>query len=805
MKLVAILRAPQGLSAVISRRRPDADLNALVASPEANHAGFYEILDIPLADVPTALCPQKQTLLTAWTAIESVASLNNSVEALVSMLLQETVLGLTDAPKIPIELPASIPKPIAPTAAHPRAYRGTKYQPPRIKTPVPVDLRTQLCIPQNAVDQERLFPALFRVYVWPCVKAQGEETVHALLAQYWSLQLDTDTHLLPNVVRLLCLQKGNVLLPWLDLLAELPSDRRVLFADLLLETQAYELESLSDAERNFLLLTGCGRHVPSRLYSVFRALKHGIPWEYLDAGFRLDDESEKPFAFHELPWEQMSREAYYPEGAVQNLGQDWRISLRYLWQQCSTSPCIGHIVDAVDWKLYSSEIQGQFLDFYQGFAYNATGSENTADCWAIAAKNVPRFTALLQATPPEYQIKLLTSLRYFCANWDYPQTLSRCLPSLDIFLRRLCRSPFRRECDIQSVGTDFLEFLDAEQQSQFLAAPDTCFLRLEDACRRNNDAGLCGFGTWTLGKYRPDWLLSAFLRHPAKLFKVCKLLGSFSHAYRERIVRGCDFVNVSAPPPHLLHEHTDGSRTLPPAQLAHYQELWQGQTILKQLEHLERAALASLGNGFPSDPMEESVRHALQMQFQADENRPALRRFLKAYWNGQTDYLETHPQTQQWLKHHPHLDVDLWRQGIAFLSDSAVTISVEQNPLEALKLGTYVGSCLALGGICAYSASAVVLDINKQVLYARRDDGTVLARQLVAISEDNQLVCFSVYPHNASAEIKRHFMEYNHQFAQALGLALWREGSLDYTIQTILAQRWWDDDAWPGKKSYSPG
>ncbi|QRK06882.1 hypothetical protein JQX13_43620 [Archangium violaceum] len=47
-----------------------------------------------------------------------------------------------------------------------------------------------------------------------------------------------------------------------------------------------------------------------------------------------------------------------------------------------------------------------------------------------------------------------------------------------------------------------------------------------------------------------------------------------------------------------------------------------------------------------------------------------------------------------------------------------VTLSLEQDTLEALRLGTHVGSCLGLNGLCDCSA-AVVLDVNKRVLYAR--------------------------------------------------------------------------------------
>ncbi|MEZ5403846.1 MAG: hypothetical protein R2729_29470 [Bryobacteraceae bacterium] len=119
---------------------------------------------------------------------------------------------------------------------------------------------------------------------------------------------------------------------------------------------------------------------------------------------------------------------------------------------------------------------------------------------------------------------------------------------------------------------------------------------------------------------------------------------------------------------------------------------------------------------------------------------------------------------------------------------------MEADPLEVLKLGTYVGSCLGLGGLCAYSAVAAVLDANKRVLYARDQRGTVVARQLVAVSKDDRLVCFDVYPLSTNAALKRIFREYDAAFAAALGLPVYRPSREDeYDIEFVIASQWWDD------------
>ena len=86
-------------------------------------------------------------------------------------------------------------------------------------------------------------------------------------------------------------------------------------------------------------------------------------------------------------------------------------------------------------------------------------------------------------------------------------------------------------------------------------------------------------------------------------------------------------------------------------------------------------------------------------------------------------------------------------------------------------MGTYVGSCLGLGGGFSYSAAAALLDINKQVLYARNEQGAVIARQLLAISDKDELVPFAVYPESAAPSVQRAFDRYDTELASALGIA----------------------------------
>jgi hypothetical protein len=220
--------------------------------------------------------------------------------------------------------------------------------------------------------------------------------------------------------------------------------------------------------------------------------------------------------------------------------------------------------------------------------------------------------------------------------------------------------------------------------------------------------------------------------------------------------------------------------------------------LTTQLDLVEDETRNALKQGFPVEKPTKPEEHALRLVGSVDSNRRALRRFLKAYWSGDTEFLSKHPATLAWYRKHHAIPRQLWEEGIPFRAGD-LTIRMERDPFEILKLGTYVGSCLGVGGICSYSAAAALLDVNKQVLYARDWRGRVVARQLLAISDDNRLVCFSVYPNTCPQAVKAAFRDYDHAFAQALNIPLYRpEQSEDdhYRVSCIISTGWWDDREW---------
>ena len=121
-----------------------------------------------------------------------------------------------------------------------------------------------------------------------------------------------------------------------------------------------------------------------------------------------------------------------------------------------------------------------------------------------------------------------------------------------------------------------------------------------------------------------------------------------------------------------------------------------------------------------------------------------------------------------------------------------LTLQFEHNLEEVLKIGTYVDSCVALGGFNSFNASSVALDANKQVVFARDAKGKFVARQVVALSEKHQLLCYDVYFRGGSCdELEKFFIEYDKRLASRLGVIICDD--CDIEPKRILSSEWYQD------------
>ena len=399
-----------------------------------------------------------------------------------------------------------------------------------------------------------------------------------------------------------------------------------------------------------------------------------------------------------------------------------------------------------------------------------------------------------------------------------------------VLATRLAQSPYQSHSDRGLAYAPFIRIRDAQLRQRVLETEAKSLKCLDNACRRDNDAQLIAWGIELIVKKLANLAVDGLWYAPKKLAKTAKLLGPISwelcHNIMEKfahhpivttnfdslslpqiyqILQSIEATHRYNPIPKALRDHFEGQLILRDTQLERHRQIILARLLEMQLQVLEEIAEQTLWHGFETAAKIPNLKFALQLlrdlfsrQF---SNKRTFRHFLKEYVAGNVNYLQHHPLTLRWAKCHPNISLERWTRGIhleSYEEKPFVTINLEQEPLEALKLGTYVGSCLGVGGLCTYSAAAVVLDINKQVLYARDANGVVLARQLLAISKDEQLVAFEVYPANVSSHLKTLFYEYDQHFANILGIELFKRKSEDdnYEIESILAENWWDDGAW---------
>lgn len=400
------------------------------------------------------------------------------------------------------------------------------------------------------------------------------------------------------------------------------------------------------------------------------------------------------------------------------------------------------------------------------------------------------------------------------------------------FAEKLARSPFLRDSESANSFSKFMDLKDFGVLEQFLSVSDANFIVLDKACKRKNDGYIISWGLSVLIEMEPEFTFYAFLNAPKKLVKILKIIGPMSWESRRNVIKDLrahpvfmadydellsepskiiSFINQQDiskqynPVPRALKDHVEGKKTLSDAQVErHLSKLNENLTAFK-LQALEVCGEEFLKGHFKTAVNNNNIRHALKLyhSLDKDESKRIFKRFLDSYFvHGHTRYRDEHALTLNWITKHKNLNLDLWTQGLEGFQKDGIFITLEKDPLEALKLGTYVGSCLGLGGIYTESAVAIVLDMNKQVLFARNSEGHVIARQVVAIADDDQLVAFEIYPNSASKKLKRLFVDYNKKLAAALGFPLfdWNKEDADYEISLILAKDWWDDGAWSYKK-----
>lgn len=118
-------------------------------------------------------------------------------------------------------------------------------------------------------------------------------------------------------------------------------------------------------------------------------------------------------------------------------------------------------------------------------------------------------------------------------------------------------------------------------------------------------------------------------------------------------------------------------------------------------------------------------------------------------------------------------------------------LGFENDPMEVMKMGAIFGTCLSPWECNFFSTLANVLDINKQVLYARDSKGAIKARCLVALTDDGELLAFHAYAHDNKLGFRDIVSDYLERLAKRMNTVVVNEGR----VSNLVSPEWYDDGA----------
>lgn len=797
-------------------------------------------------------------LWAAWSALAAVTAWDAATADHVLTVLLQTVPSGDEAGEVPALGPDVHPAlPPRATAAHPRAFRGTHRRPPKPPRPEPVDLRRHLLArrhidqvldllrdqaPQLARFPRGTDPYLgthfgiaagpgfdpwFVQHVLPLLQSRPWSEVNRLAALARALDLQREEALRATLVGVLIAADDAERASgwWSHVLAQ-ESGCRLETAQMVYASGAAARDPDLPAEA----LADVARTEPRRRWSFYRGLAAGATPDYLLAGLRLT-EALPHLRIDEPPPGRDDVEAVV-RATIERLGtalerdsgpEFWTA---HLWRLCGEQPALLRLLEAPAFAALVPPAAFWLLRLAGSPRWTPETAEREIP---VLARGVLDLAARAAAVEPVYQLKLVEDVAdiYWksCDDGrDYAAAIERALR----FATRVARAPFAARPVIGPVAR-WLVWLDPQGLDALLAAPDASFLALERACRRENDARLLGLGLEVLSARQPDLVIAAFAKAPNALFATADALAALSRETQADVIAGYErtplasaslasqpleqlvdlvtpVAQAGGPDPvrRALRRHLAGERRLGDAQVrGHHARIVAALDEVRLAairQEAERALAARAQLGRIESP---ALRHALALLGEADENRRQLRRLLLAHLAGDHTWRLRHPETRAWLARHPRLDATAWLAGLTLRGQveglGEVTLTIETDPLEALKAGTYLGTCLGRGGGLSWSAAALVLDINKHVVYARDARDTVVGRQLLAISEADELICFTPYTASHTTALEPLFRDFNQAFAARLGLpVLGRNGDegWSYEVASILSRQWWDDMPW---------
>ena len=214
------------------------------------------------------------------------------------------------------------------------------------------------------------------------------------------------------------------------------------------------------------------------------------------------------------------------------------------------------------------------------------------------------------------------------------------------------------------------------------------------------------------------------------------------------------------------------------------------------LEAAFRARLESLCGALPAEfALTEDWINALLLGREINSNRKLARALLRHEAGGAPGWRENLPGNAQFLRElgARGVDAQFYLSGFE-RARGPYFLWLENEPLGILQMGNRFNTCLSRGGCNAFSSVANAVEWNKRVVYARDRKGTIVGRQLWAVSQNFELIGFHIYSHlsgQAYAQMSAAFNAHAREFGRSCGLKLADAGE----VASLVAPQWYDDGA----------
>jgi hypothetical protein len=677
-------------------------------------------------------------------------------------------------------------------------------------------------------------PQAFRTSILPLLRSRPWRDVRQALSLYWALDLGRDDALRALVVRVLSVVPTHGL-GWCRFLPPLAAERRATFLRLLLMSGAGMRSAEAVRPGDVEALAGRSDEChDDRLWCLFEAVRGGIPIAHVLEGFRVADRFAEGYRFSR-PWHRRSKAEPSPsdpgrapepiasvilpvlEHAMSSAeGAVFGNSAVDIWERCSHARAPRALLtrpSLLEWPADTT------LRFLRLFAWDDEPGEVPVVEKAEAVERV------LRRVPPSHHPKALDALDTCFHRWRKGKS-SEWLPLALALVPRLAHAGTRAHVECGKVVIALVEAAGKRLAPRLLAMPSRSLDRLDRTLERD-DSGLLAAGLGALAVRMGSFLIEALGAHPEALFSAARILGSLSRPRRLAVLKRLRAHPVMArrfllrplaevhdeiralvapgmpnPVPRRLREHLDGTAALSAPSVERHRQAIARRLLPFRLGLLRRLVIDDLQRTVPGvDPAAMSERHALQMLATVRTNRRILRRVLRIDPFDRRRFLREHPANLRWHRQHPGVNASVWEQGMALAIDvkghGTLHLAFETEPLEVLRLGTRVGSCLSVGGICDDGAVAVMVDANRRVAFARNHDGVFVARQVITVTADDRLLFFPVYPLGIGSAVRDAFYAYDLALAEALGLRPYRgTDAADYRIEQVIARYSYDDGVW---------